>query len=255
MPEIQLFQNPQFGEIRTVQINGEPWFVAKDICFALGLGNTSQAVSRLEESEKTTVIKNDIGIINDLDINPKIILINESGLYFLIFKSQKPEARDFQKWVTSEVLPAIRKHGGYLTEKTIEDILNDPDTIIRMAQTIKAEREKIKKLESEKKESLPKIEFYDAVTGSSDTIDIGQAAKVLNLGYGRNRLFEILREKNILQNNNQPYQKYIDAGYFRVIESKYIKPDGSIHISLKTVVYQKGLDYIRKIVSNLKGGK
>lgn len=248
MQEIQLFQNPQFGEIRTVIKDGEPWFVAKDIAKSLGYYNPLEAIREHCKGVSEMLTPSKGG-------NQVTKIIPESDVFRLLFRSKLPAADIFQDWLFCEVIPTIRKHGGYLTEKTIEDILSDPDTIIRMAQTIKAEREKIKKLESEKKESLPKVEFYDAVTGSSDTIDIGQAAKVLNLGYGRNRLFEILREKNILQHNNQPYQKYIDAGYFRVIESKYIKPDGSIHISLKTVVYQKGLDYIRKIVSNLKGCK
>ncbi|HSA75849.1 MAG TPA: phage antirepressor KilAC domain-containing protein [Candidatus Nitrosocosmicus sp.] len=96
----------------------------------------------------------------------------------------------------------------------------------------------------------PKAEFYDAVTGSSDTIDLGECAKVLAIkNVGRNKLFEILRDKNILMQKNQPYQKYVDAGYFRIVESTYTKPDGSTHISIKTVVYQKGLDFIRKLVA------
>ena len=98
-------------------------------------------------------------------------------------------------------------------------------------------------------EQKPKVEFYEAVTGSSDTIDIASVAKVLNIkGFGRNNLFEFLRDKNILMQNNQPFQTFVDRGYFRVIESKYNKPDGSSHINLKTVVYQKGLDYIRKLL-------
>ena len=99
----------------------------------------------------------------------------------------------------------------------------------------------------------PKVEFYEAVTGSSDTIDISSVAKVLNIkGFGRNNLFEFLRDKNILMQNNQPFQTFVDRGYFRVIESKYNKPDGSSHINLKTVVYQKGLDYIRKLLETEK---
>ena len=98
-------------------------------------------------------------------------------------------------------------------------------------------------------EQKPKVDFYEAVTGSSDTIDIASVAKVLNIkGFGRNNLFEFLRDKNILMQNNQPFQTFVDRGYFRVIESKYNKPDGSSHINLKTVVYQKGLDYIRKLL-------
>ena len=99
----------------------------------------------------------------------------------------------------------------------------------------------------------PKVEFYEAVTGSNDTIDIASVAKVLNIkGFGRNNLFEFLRNKNILMQNNQPFQTFVDRGYFRVIESKYNKPDGSSHINLKTVVYQKGLDYIRKLLETEK---
>jgi len=107
------------------------------------------------------------------------------------------------------------------------------------------------KNEQQKKQLLedkPKVEFYNDVTGSEDTIDIGNSAKVLNFGIGRNKLFEILRDLDVLMQNNQPYQKYIDCEYFRVIEQKYNKPDGSVHINLKTVVYQKGLDFIRKIL-------
>jgi anti-repressor protein len=97
-------------------------------------------------------------------------------------------------------------------------------------------------------EQAPKVEFYDDVTGSTDTVDMGKVAKVLNMGIGRNKLFEFLRDHKILQGRNEPYQKYVDLGYFRIVESKYNKPDGSAHISLKTVVYQKGLDFIRKLL-------
>lgn len=105
------------------------------------------------------------------------------------------------------------------------------------------------KLEIENKRLKPKAAFYDQVTGSKDAIDIGQAAKALHMGIGRNHLFEILRGKDVLMNSNIPYQKYVDCGYFRVIEQKYITPDGTTHINLKPVVYQKGLDFIRKLLS------
>ena len=97
-------------------------------------------------------------------------------------------------------------------------------------------------------DQAPKVEFYDDVTGSTDTVDMGKVAKVLNMGVGRNKLFQFLRDHKVLQEKNEPYQKYVDCGYFRIVESKYNKPDGSTHISLKTVVYQKGMDYIRKIL-------
>lgn len=125
-------------------------------------------------------------------------------------------------------------------------LLGDPKALLSLVQVY---AHKQLELQSQIQEMTPKVEFYDAVTGSNDTIDMGTAAKVLNMGIGRTRLFALLRDKKILQPNNQPYQRYIDDGYFRIIESKYIKPDGSTNISIKTVVYQKGLDYIRKVVS------
>lgn len=106
----------------------------------------------------------------------------------------------------------------------------------------------IEKQQATLTQQAPKVEFYDDVTGSSDTVDMGKVAKVLDMGIGRNKLFQFLRDHSILQKNNEPYQNYVDRGYFRVIESRYSKPDGSTHIGLKTVVYQKGLDYIRKLL-------
>jgi phage antirepressor YoqD-like protein len=107
-------------------------------------------------------------------------------------------------------------------------------------------------LQEKAKENAPKVEFYEQVTGSTDTVDMAQAAKVLNMGIGRNKLFELLRDKKVLQHNNQPYQTYIDRGYFRMVESKFQKPTGDTHISIKTVVYQKGLEYIRKLIKESK---
>lgn len=113
------------------------------------------------------------------------------------------------------------------------------------------EIEKNEQLQLEAKENKPKVEFYEQVTGSKDTVDMGTVAKVLNIkGLGRNKIFEILRDKKVLQSDNKPYQKYVDRGYFRLVESKFNKPDGSTHVNIKTVVYQKGLDYIRKQVTN-----
>lgn len=120
-----------------------------------------------------------------------------------------------------------------------------------MQEGYEEELERLRILNAEKEKQLqeqaPKVEFFDDVTGSDDTIDMKEVAKLLNIGIGRNKLFELLRDKKILDGNNQPYQKYVDAGYFRIIESKYTMPTGEIKISLKTVVFQKGVDFIRKI--------
>lgn len=225
--EIQIF-NYQDAEVRTVIVDGEAWFVANDLCSILSIDSTQ--VRRLDESEKG------LHTIQTLGGNQQMTVINESGLYSLIFTSRKPEAKQFKKWVTSEVLPAIRKTGSYSIET--------PE--MQMARGLLAAQKLIENQTRLIEDMRPKADFFDAVTESKDAVDVGSVAKVLNMGIGRTRLFERLRNISILMQNNQPYQKYVDAGYFRVIEQKYNKPDGSTHISLKTVVYQKGVDFIRR---------
>lgn len=128
-----------------------------------------------------------------------------------------------------------------------------PQTFAEALQLAADQAKQIEKQEEQIKLAAPKVDFYDQVTGSTDSIGMDKVAKVLNIkGYGRNKLFQFLRDKSVLQKDNAPYQHYIDRGYFRVIESKYNKPDGSTHISLKTVVYQKGVDYIRKLIEEEK---
>jgi anti-repressor protein len=129
----------------------------------------------------------------------------------------------------------------------IEKEWNSPEKV--MARALLMADKKIHLLTAQIEADKPKVEFFDQVADSKDAIDIGSAAKVLNLGIGRNRLFEVLRDKRILMNDNKPYQTYIDRGYFRVIEQKYTKPDGSTNINIKTLVYQRGLDYIRKVLT------
>lgn len=235
--DIQIFQNEQFGSIRTVNINDEPWFIAKDLCQILGT-ETRDVKKILDLDEVDT-----IHITDSIGREQSTIVVNESGLYTLILRSRKEIAKPFRKWVTSEVLPSIRKNGGYITGQ--ENL--SPEQILANAILVaqKVIEDQKKQLEAAK----PKIEFYDAVAGSKTAVDIGTVAKVLGIkGLGRNNLFELLRQKGILMNNNQPYQKYVDAGYFRVIEQKYTKPNGETCINIKTLVYQKGLDFIRRLV-------
>lgn len=235
--DIQVFQNNQFGSIRTVNINDEPWFIAKDLCQILGT-ETRDVKKILDLDEVDT-----IHITDSIGREQSTIIVNESGLYTLILRSRKEIAKPFRKWVTSEVLPSIRKNGGYITGQ--ENL--SPEQILANAILVaqKVIEDQKKQLEAAK----PKIEFYDAVAGSKTAVDIGTVAKVLGIkGLGRNNLFELLRQKGILMNNNQPYQKYVDAGYFRVIEQKYTKPNGETCINIKTLVYQKGLDFIRRLV-------
>jgi len=132
----------------------------------------------------------------------------------------------------------------------LPNISTDLEMMVLDAKVSEWKTRKIEQLQKQLADAQPKIAFHDAVTGSKDTIDIGEAAKVLAIqGLGRNKLFDVLRSKGILMANNQPYQKYVDAGYFRTIESSYTTPDGSTHVNIKTVVYQRGLDFIRRVVS------
>lgn len=230
--------------IRTVEKDGEVWFVAKDVCDLLEVSNNREAVSRLSNSMKG------VDSIDTLGGHQQMVIINEAGLYKLAFTSRKDEAEAFTDYVAGTILPTIRKHGAYMTPDTLEKMLADPDTMIALLTNLKAEQVKRIAAETKVLELAPKADFYDAVAGSSTAISIGDMAKVLNIrGMGRNKLFLKLRDDGILDNRNIPYQNYIDRGYFRVIEQKYTTPDGETHITFKTLVYQRGLDYVRKVVS------
>ena len=240
MNELQVFKNDEFGSIRTVIIENESWFVGKDVAEVLGYTNPSKALSDHVDTE-------------DKLNNEKLLslgqrggwLINESGLYSLILSSKLPSAKKFKRWVTSEVLPAIRKTGSY----NLPDFSNPAEAARAWAK----EYEEKQKALAQVTEMKPKAEFYDDVTGSTDTIDIGSVAKVLNIpNMGRNKLFSFLREKKVLNKRNEPYQEYVDKGYFRQIETSW-EHNGTTHINLKTVVFQKGVDYIRQLV--LKKGR
>ena len=245
MEGLQIFKNEQFGQVRVVTKDNEPWFVGKDVAEILGYTNSRKALlDHVEQEDK--FIGDGVTIRDSIGREQSPVVINESGLYSLILGSKLPTAKKFKKWVTSEVLPSIRKHGMYATD----ELLDNPDLLIAAATRLKEERQA--RLEAEKKVQVmkPKADFYDDVAGSKDAISIAEVAKVLGIrGLGRNNLFQLLRDKKILQANNQPYQSYVDRGYFRVLEQKWQTPEGVTKISIKTLVYQKGLDYIRKIVN------
>ncbi|MCX7903250.1 MAG: phage antirepressor [Caloramator sp.] len=242
--ELQIFENQEFGKVRVAMIEKEPWFVGKDIAEILKYKEPHKAIVRhVEEDDR---MKHPI--IDSLGREQETWLINESGIYSLILSSEIPEAKKFKKWITSEVLPSIRKHGMYATD----ELLNNPDLLISIATKLKEER--AKRIQAEQKIQVlqPKAEFFDAVAGSKDAIDMNRAAKLIyeETKLGRNKLFKFLREKRVLMHDNIPYQEYIDKGYFRTIEQKYNKPDGTTCIYIKTLVYQKGLDFIRKLLKS-----
>lgn len=237
MNEIKIFNNQVFGEIRTLQIDGEPWFVGKDIANALGYKNSTIAlVDNVDAEDKGVTKVSTLGGMQDATI------INESGLYSLVFGSRLEGAKRFKHWVTSEVIPQIRKTGTYNLPSNYTEALErllievkENERLVNENETFKAEREVL----------LPKADFFDAVTDSKTAIPVGDVAKVLGMGIGRNKLFEFLRDEKILTYDNRPYQKYIDQGYFRVVEQKYEK-NGEVCINIKTLVFQKGIDFIRK---------
>lgn len=237
MNELQIFRSEQFGEIRTVEYGGKPYFVANDIAKALGYSRPRQAVIDHCKGSIKMALPSDGGI-QDTNIIP------EGDIYRLVIKSHLPSAEKFETWVFDEVLPSIRQNGGYIANQenlTPEQIVANA---LIVAQNIILQKDK------QLAELKPKADFFDAVADSKSAVAIGDVAKVIGIkGLGRNKLFELLRDKKILMSDNKPYQKYIDCGYFRVIEQKYTKPDGETVISFKTLVYQKGVDYIRKMVA------
>lgn len=218
--------------------NGEPWFVAKDVCDVLELSNVSQALARLDGDEKSSIILND-----GTPGNPSKAIVSESGLYVLILASRKPEAHEFKRWVTHEVLPSIRKHGAYMTQQTLDKALTSPDFLIQLATKLKEEQEKVKELE-------PKARFADAVAASDGTCLVGELAKMLRqngLDIGQNRLFAQLREDGYLgktgSNRNVPTQRAMDLGLFRIKETAITHSDGHVSINLTPKVTGKGQTY------------
>lgn len=245
MSNIQIFQNQDFGEIRTISQNSTAYFCLIDVCRILEINNPRQAKTRLKEGG---VISNDV--IDNLGRTQTTTFIDESNLYKLVFQSRKPEAERFTDWVTSEVLPSIRKHGAYMSEETLEEALLNPDFLVKLATELKAEKEARRKAEAEIEQNRSKVLFADAVSGSKDGMLIHLLAKFLNQnGYktGQNRLFATLREKGFLmrtgEGHNVPTQKAIDLGLFKVKERVISTPDGEPRLTLTTLVTAKGQQY------------
>ena len=218
--------------------NGEPWFIAKDVCDILGT-DTRDLHKILEPDEITNV--DSIHIAQNGGKAP--LIISEPGLYRLVMKSRKPEAKEFQRWVTHEVLPSIRRHGAYMTRQTLDKALTSPDFLIQLATKLKEEQKKVKELE-------PKARFADAVAASDGTCLIGELAKMLRqngLDIGQNRLFEILRQDGYLgktgSNRNVPTQKAMNLGLFRIKETAVTHSDGHVTINRTAKVTGKGQTY------------
>lgn len=226
--------------------NGEPWFVAKDACAVLELSNVSQALTRLDGDEKSSITLNDGN-----PGNPNRVIVSESGLYALVLASRKPEAHEFKRWVTHEVLPQIRRTGGYIPTTDADDDMTILAKAVMIGQrTMEAQKRKIAEQQTRIVELEPKARFADAVAASDGTCLIGELAKMLRqngLNIGQNRLFEILRQDGYLgkvgSNRNVPTQRAMDLGLFRIKETAVTHSDGHVTINRTAKVTGKGQTY------------
>ncbi|OHF14658.1 antirepressor [Lacticaseibacillus rhamnosus] len=240
MNELQLFQFED-NQIRTVSSNGIIWFAAVDVTDALGIKNPSDAIKPLDEDERTRFNLGRQGSAN---------FISEPGLYKLIGASRKPAAKRFNRWVTHEVLPSIRKHGAYMTPETIEKAIYNPDFIINLATQLKDEQAKTAALTADNETMKPKALFADAVATSHTSILIGDLAKLIRqngVDIGQNRLFAWLRDHGYLiskgDRRNMPTQRAMDLELFDIKERTFQNPDGSVRITKTTKVTGKGQQY------------
>ena len=275
--EVMVFNNEMFGKVRVINVDGEGWLVGKDVAEILGYKNLSDSLSKhVDEEDKLQIAKHDLQNYDDIGTKGAIV-INESGLYSLVLRSKLPQAKKFRRWVTSEVLPQIRQTGGYIpikeeddeltimskafmiAQKTIDNKqqqIEQQQQLIEQQQEVIEQRQEVIELQQEVinnqqeviESQRPKVEFAEAVSESEDEIDMGTMAKLLvkeDIKVGRNRLFKILIELNILMEDNLPYQRFLDSGYFRVIECKrYI--NNKVKLFEKTLITGKGQLYITK---------
>lgn len=231
--------------LRTLEINSQPWFVAKDVCDILELTNIRPSLAALDEDEKG------VHTIYTPGGNQEMTVISEPGLYSLILRSRKPEAKAFKRWVTHEILPSIRRHGMYATESVVDAMLADPDAMIRTLTALKEERAKRAQLEAQAEADAPKVRFANAVESAQTDILIGDLAKILRgngINTGQKRLFEWMRENGYLIKQrgsswNMPTQKAMDMGLFRVKESVVTHPDGHTTVHRTTKVTGRGQTY------------
>lgn len=247
MNNLQIFNSPDFGQIRTIQQNGEPWFVGKDVADILGYKDTSDAMKKHVDIEDKLTRR-----FADSGQNREMYIINESGLYSLILSSKMPKAKEFKRWVTSEVIPAIRKTGGYIAgSENMTDAEIMAKAVLVAQSTIRQRDQRIKELESDVAAAKPKVLFADAVSASDSTILIGDLAKILKQNghpIGQKRLFCWMREQGYLikrqgADYNSPTQRAMEMGLFKIKETAISHSDGHVSVSKTTKVTGKGQQY------------
>lgn len=253
MNELQVFNNDEFGSVRTMVIDDEPWFVGKDVAEILEYGNPLRAIRNHVDNEDKGVTEM---------VTPggtqQITVINESGLYSLILSSKMPKAKAFKRWVTSEVLPAIRKHGVYATEDMIDKMLADPDSMIAVLTELKVERQRSNALREtvaiqnqQIAEMSPKASYYDLVLNCKDLVSISVIAK--DYGWSARRMNEYLHDRGVQYRQGKTwllYQRYAEKGYTSTKTHGYLGDDGLTHTNVHTYWTQKGRLFIYDLLKN-----
>ena len=242
MNQLQVFKNEEFGKVRTVVKGEDVWFVAQDVCEVLGINKQRDAYSRLDEDERGSVVVDTLG--GQQNVNA----INESGLYSLILRSRKPQAKAFKKWVTGEVLPSIRKHGAYMTDQVLEQAVTNPDFVIGLLTKLKEEKEKLTAAQQQIVQQQPLVTFAEACMQSGKSLKVSEVAKLAakhNVKIGQRQLFAKLREWNLMfKRSTEPTQPAVEKGYFEIAQGVKQKPSGEPFTWTTTYVTPKGQAYI-----------
>lgn len=246
---IKIFENEKFGQIRTITKDGEPWFVLADVCRALEIRNSRMVAGRLDRDELMSVKLTSGGQRREMTV------INESGLYAVIIRSDKPQAQSFRKWLTSEVIPTIRRTGGYVSNEDmfIENYLPFLDEPYR--DLFRLQMTAINKLNERIRHDQPLVEFANQVSNTDNLIDMNAMAKLAraeNIPVGRNKLYGWLKSMGVLMANNLPYQQFIDREYFAVKESVF-EVNGLKKTYQQTFVTGKGQHYVINLLKKYYG--
>lgn len=245
MNQLQIFKNSDFGEVRTVAIENEPWFVGRDVAEILGYKNISDALNKHIDLEDKGVAKCDtLGGLQDMTV------INESGLYSLVLSSKMPDAKKFKRWVTTEILPSIRKNGAYMTDSVLEQAVSDPDFMIGLLTNLKEEKEKRQLAEEQNEKNKPKVLMAETMLASKESKDVGiLSTKLQEMGIknmGRNNLYKYFRDNGYViksgERRNLPTQRSVDLGIMDIDTKPYFRND-EIFYESKTKITPKGFEY------------
>ena len=240
---IKVFENHKFGQVRILLLENTPWFILVDVCKALEIGNPSQAMTRLDEDEKMTLTLNE-GHSGQRGGAQMVNVVNEPGLYTLVLRSRKAEAKQFKRWITHEVLPTIRKHGAYMTDSVLEQVMKNPDTIYSLAAQLLEDKAKCEELSRQLKDAQPKAKYFDSFIRADGCICIRYCGK--EFGIPQNTFVKLMLEHKYLyrdqKNRLMPFADKQARGFFIVRD--FYTPNGVL--GQQTLVTCKGKGHIRR---------